>query len=470
MRWNSALILLLVLGLSSCGSFKKKKSVEVKESDSLGGLALNLDVKKYSLDNGLRLLVVENHTLPIMSYYTFYDVGGRHESKGTTGATHFLEHMMFKGAKKYGPGQFDSIIEGNGGSTNAYTTFDSTVYYQSVPSHMLEKILDLEADRLNDVLLEPKSFEQERGVIFNERKMRYENSPFGKLYYGMMQSFFKGTPYGGSVIGSVEDLTNLKRDEVKDFFHKFYTPDNAIIVIVGDVDADDVYDMVKEKFGKVKPSSQEIKEYKVTKEAKDLYINKPEWQSHIKINGNSPSPLFAMAWQGDPLGTRKGFVMDILSSVLGGGESSHLYQKYVRSRKPVLNNISVGNYQLKHNGVFYMMGQLQKGVGINQFKNMLTRDTRKFCQDAVSERAVQKTKNQYLVGYYQSIKTNSGVAQFLGLRENVFNDYNYYQKELEIYNSITAEEVRQVCSEVFKNNKNIFVTVWDKHRATRSQQ
>lgn len=469
MRWNSALIWACLLVLTSCGSFKEKKTVEVKESDSLGGLALNLDVKKYQLDNGLRLLVVENHTLPIFSYYTFYDVGGRHESKGTTGATHFLEHMMFKGAKKYGPGKFDTIIEGNGGSTNAYTTFDSTVYYQSIPSHMLEKIIDLEADRLNDVLLEPKSFEQERGVIFNERKMRYENSPFGKLYYGMMQAVFKGTPYGGSVIGSVEDLTSLKRDEVKDFFHKFYTPDNAIIVIVGDVDADDVYENVKEKFGSLKPSSQEIKDYKVTKEAKELYVNKPKWNSHIKINGNSPSPIFAVAYHGDPLGTRRGFVMDILSSILGGGESSHLHQKYVKSRRPILNSISVGNYQLKHNGVFYMMGQLQKGIGINQFKRRLTRDSAKFCKDAISERAVKKTKNQYLVSYYQSIKTNAGVAQFLGLRENTFNDYNYYKQELETYNSITADEVRQVCTEVFKGNKNLFVTVWDKHKASRRQ-
>lgn len=470
MRWNSALIMLTLLALSACGSMKEKKTVEVEESKSLGGLALNLDVKKFKLDNGLRLLVVENHTLPIFSYYTFYDVGGRHESKGTTGATHFLEHMMFKGAKKYGPEKFDTIIEGNGGSTNAYTTFDSTVYYQSIPSHMLAKIIDLEADRLNDVLLEPASFENERGVIFNERKMRYENSPYGKLYYGMMQNFFKGTPYGGSVIGTEEDLKNLKRDEVKDFFHKFYTPDNAIIVIVGDVDADDVYDEVKKRFGSLKPSSQEIKDYKIKKEAKELYVNKTEWNSHVKINANSPSPIFAVAYQGDPLGTRRGFVMDILANVLGGGESSHLHQKYVKNKKPVLNNISVGNYQLKHNGIFYMMGQLQKGVGINQFKRRLTRDSAKFCKNAISERAVQKTKNQYLVGYYQSIKTNAGVAQFLGLRENTFNDYNYYQKELETYNSITADEVRQVCTQVFKGNKNIFVTVWDKHRSTRRQQ
>ncbi|MCO4793118.1 MAG: insulinase family protein [Bacteriovoracaceae bacterium] len=470
MRWNSALILINLFILAACGSLKNEKTVVTESSKDLGELSLNLEVESYRLENGLRLLIVENSQLPIFSYYTFYDVGGRHESEGTTGATHFLEHMMFKGAKKYGPGQFDSIIEGNGGSTNAYTTFDSTVYYQSIPSHMIEKIVDLEADRLNDVLLEPKSFENERGVIFNERKMRYENSPHGKLYYGMMQSIFKGTPYGGSVIGSVEDLTNLKRDDVKDFFHKFYTPDNAIIVIVGDVDAEETYELVKKKFGSLKPSSIDIKNYKVGKEDKNLYVNKPKWNQHVKINGNSPNPIVSLAWQGDPLGTRRGFVMDILSSILGAGESSHLYQKYVKNKRPLLNSISVGNYQLKHNGVFFMMGQLLKGVGIKQFRRRIARDSVRFCSGSITERTVQKTKNQYLIGYYSDIQTNAGVAQFLGLRESLFNDYNFYKKELDIYNSITVDEVKTVCNELFKGGKNIYVTVWDKHRSSKRKK
>ena len=144
----------------------------------------------------LRLLVVENNKLPIVSYYTFFDVGGRFESRetGTTGATHFLEHMMFKGAKKYKAGEFEKIVEGNGGRGNAYTTFDSTVYYESFPSKVLEKIIDLEADRMGNLTIESKSFESERLVVKEERKMRYENSPMGKLYLSMMQAVFKGTP------------------------------------------------------------------------------------------------------------------------------------------------------------------------------------------------------------------------------------------------------------------------------------
>ncbi len=270
---RSIVLMTFLLILSSCSSLSKK-------GVTAGQPAGEIPVKKFVLDNGLTLLVSENDQLPIFSYYTFYNVGGRHESEGTTGATHFFEHMMFKGAKKYGPKQFDTTIEANGGSTNAYTNFDSTVYYQSMPSHMIEKIIDMEADRMENLLLEEESFEAERKVIFEERKMRYENSPRGQLYLTLMKEVFKGTPYGGSVIGSEQDLANLSRTQVREFFKNFYRPDNATIVIVGNVDADEVHSMVKEKFAHMEQTSSEITNYKKSKDNKDLYEFKNNNFSH----------------------------------------------------------------------------------------------------------------------------------------------------------------------------------------------
>ena len=199
-------------------------------------LSLSLKVHKEILPNGLRVLIMENRRLPIFSYYTYFDVGGRHERKGITGASHFLEHLMFKGAKKYGAGKFDSLIEGNGGFSNAYTSFDNTVYHENMPSKSLPIIIDMEADRMVNLLLEPKAFEKERQVVLEERKLRYDNSPMGKLFLNMMQEVFEGTPYGGSVIGNVEDIKNVSRDQIFNYFKKYYSPNNAIVVIVGDVD------------------------------------------------------------------------------------------------------------------------------------------------------------------------------------------------------------------------------------------
>jgi zinc protease len=463
-------LLVSSFGVMGFGSKSKdsQESMASSSSEKNSGDEMNLEVKKFTLKNGLRLLVHENHKLPIFSYYTFFDVGGRHEGPGTTGATHFLEHMMFKGAKKYGPGKFDTTIEGNGGKTNAYTNFDNTVYYESLPIksgelNMVERLIDMEADRMNSLALVPAAFEKERGVIMEERKMRYENSPRGQLYLEFMQAIFENTPYGGSVIGDVADLKSLSRDQVMDYFKKFYTPDNAIIVIAGDVDADEVYKQVKEKFGPLSPSSKEMKKYRMAKDSEALYKHQGQYKRHIKLNGTAKTPMFMLGFPGDALGSREGFVRDILASILGQGQSSYLNQKYVMGKRPLLSSISAANYTLKYNGVFWISGELLRGVNLKKIEKMLLKDISRLCDTAIDERSLQKTKNQYLVGYISEVEKNAGIAHFLGMRENVFGDYSFYKKELEIYNSITTNEVKKSCKSLFNLNKHIMVSIWDRH-------
>lgn len=453
------LLLLVSLALTSCSSSSNLGPGEHVQSAN-GSLKLN--VKKYTLSNGLRLLVVENPQLPIYSYNTFFDVGGRYEQAGTTGATHFLEHMMFKGAKKYGPHKFDTFIESNGGSTNAYTTFDSTVYYQNMPSHTISTIIDMEADRLQHVLLDPKAFEKERAVVLEERKYRYENSPKGQLFLAMMQSVFENTPYGGSVIGDEKDVRNLDRVEMRKFFDRFYTPDNAIVVVVGDVKASKVYDMVKEKYGDI-PPSKGLREFKKKMDSKERYSFKGRYKREIKLNGQSPSPIFSIGFKGMRIGEEESFVLDILSSVLGDGDSSYFNQLYVKNKKPLLSGISVANYTLRNNGVFFFSGDLLKRTNLKRFKRKILRDIKKSCDKGITDRSVQKTKNQYMIQYFRELQSNSGVASFLGLRESFFDDYAFYNKELQIYKSITTDQVKSACKKLFSNNEYIFLSVWEKH-------
>ena len=361
--------LLLLLMFFSCSSFGIGRKVA----------NLNIPVKKVVLPNGLTILVSENHRLPIFSYYTFYNVGGRHESAGTTGATHFLEHMMFKGTKKYGPGKFDTMINFSGGSNNAYTSFDNTVYYENVPSLLLEKIVDIEADRMESLLLEEKAFESERMVVFEERKLRYENKPSGKLYLKMMQAMFEGTPYGGSVIGSEKDLASLSRTQVREFFKNFYTPDNAIVVVVGDVNAATVISLIRQKYGQMKPSSDRIKKYKAQKNDPKLYAHQGKYGGrHLKIRGSSPNPLFYLSYKGLPYGVKESYTWDILAHILGSGASSILQQKYVYS-KPMLTGISAYNYGLRYNGVFMISGELLPKYSLTKFRSNLIKTLRKSC-------------------------------------------------------------------------------------------
>jgi zinc protease len=251
MKW---FILLSLLGSVACSQMSKQGAKVGGENEALN--SLSFDVHKEVLPNGLTVLLVENKKLPIFTYYTFYKVGGKFETQGITGASHFLEHMMFKGAKKYGYGVFDQLVEGNGGRNNAYTSNDLTVYYQDLPSEHVYTMIDLEADRMENLLLKPEAFESERLVVLEERKMRYENSDRGKLYLNMMQEMFVNTPYGTSVIGNIEDLKSVSRDQIYDYFKKYYAPNNAVIVIVGDINSKKVMKEIKAKFGSIAASEK----------------------------------------------------------------------------------------------------------------------------------------------------------------------------------------------------------------------
>lgn len=433
------------------------------DSNKAEGL-MNLTVYRTTLDNGLRVLIYPNKRLPIFSYYTFFDVGGRHERKGIdTGATHYLEHMMFKGSKKYPGKKFFNFVEGVGGNANAYTTFDSTVYYQNLPSDSLETIVDMESDRMREVILNPEEVEKERIVVFEERKKSYENSPRGQIYLAAMQAMFEGTPYGGSVIGEVEDLKNLTREGLLKFHDQFYAPNNAIVVIAGDVDPDKTIGMIKKYYGDLK-KREDLKAYKDEKDNRSLYSHRGKYNRWIKLNSSSQNPLFMMGFKGEPLGTRRGYVMDVLASIIGDGNSSYLNQEFVKNRRPTLSSVSTFNYTLKHNGVFFISGGLLKGKNLRSLKRDLFIKLKKSCDQAITDRSLQKAKNQYMVSYFKAIQTNDGMASFLGGQENYFGHYSTYLKEIETYNSITVDELKTTCEGLFDKGEYVFVSSWAKHK------
>jgi len=457
-------LLSIVLLVTACAQSSKNKNGSGSGESLLGNSAVELPklvVHKKILSNGLTVLVHENDQLPIFSYYTFFDVGGRYESRkeGTTGATHFLEHMMFKGAKKYTEGQFDTLLEGLGGSTNAYTTFDSTVYYESLPTSGLELIIDMEADRLTHLALNNESFEKERQVIFEERRMRYENSPQGKMFLSTMQEVFKGTPYGGSVIGEEIDLKNLTRDHVFNFFKTFYSPNNAIVVVVGDVKASKVFQLIEEKYGQLQ-KNVDLEKLKQSKDKQEIYAaTGNNFGRTVKLKGTNPLPLFSFVYPGDPIGTRRAFVMDFVSSILGDGVSSYFHQKYVKNERPVLSSIDVSNMNKKFAGAFLISGELLKSTNVNEFEKSFRKDMKSFCKDAINDRSLQKAKNQFFISYMGEMGTNDSLAGFLGLRESLFNDYSYFQKEMEIYASIGKQEVVETCESIFLKQKPLLMVM-----------
>ena len=449
----------LALGLTSFGCASNKAGL------SAGGnqeSKISIDVKKKTYANGLTVLFVQNDKLPIFSYYSYYKVGGKFEKPGITGASHYLEHMMFKGAKKYGPMEFDTLIETNGGSNNAYTTNDLTVYYESLPSQHFEIVADLEADRMQNLLLEKGSFEAERNVVLEERKFRYENSDRGKLYLQMMKEVFKGTPYGTSVIGSIKDIKTVTRDQMHDYFKTYYAPNNAVIVIVGDLKGSDVFKTMDEKFSKI-PASLGLE--KIKRELLEGQFHfKAKFGRSVKMHGTSRTPMFRIGFKAEKIGTQEGFVLDILSSVLGDGESSYLNQKFVTSKRPMLSGVNAGNYTLQESGVFMLSGQLLEKVNLNTFKKKLYKSLHSFCDKGITKRAVQKVKNQYKAQMFDGLDTNAGIASFVGDREVYLGDYNFYKKEMDVYNKISISELKNACKKYVKKENSIFLSIWNKHK------
>jgi len=376
-------ILILFFLLGGCSLLKEQSSSEeetflekdaMKQKEDHGHLlkkSLILDVNKFELDNGLTVLLMKNSHLPIFSYYTFIGVGSRFEDKGLSGATHFLEHLMFMGAKKYGPGVFSRLIEGNGGASNAFTNYDYTVYYESLPIKALETVVDLEADRLVNLNIGSQDFEDERKVILEERKLRFENSARGKLFLQVMQYMFKGTPYGESVIGKIEDIKSVSRDDINNYFKKYYAPNSALVVIVGDIDVDETIGLIKKYYGPL-AKSEEVMALRERKNLPKLFKKTIPQGKYVAMNGKTENPMFYFSYQGVEQGTRKAYVFDLLAAILSAGNSSYFVQKYVIGDRPLLGHIGAFHMELKYDGIFMVGGELLKGVGIEQFRQIFT--------------------------------------------------------------------------------------------------
>src|SRR4030066_1045212 len=215
--------------------------------------ALELDIKSQQLPNGLKILTLEDPTLPICTYFTFFKVGSRNEKPGITGISHLFEHMMFNGAKRYGPKEFDRILESNGGISNAYTSNDFTAYFEDFPSNKLELIIDLDADRLENLLLNEENLSSEREVVKEERRLRTDNSNEGKLEEELYAAAFQAHSYGWPVVGWMADLDAIAREDCVNYFKTYYSVGNAIIIIVGDVNLTQAIPLIEKYYTHLKP-------------------------------------------------------------------------------------------------------------------------------------------------------------------------------------------------------------------------
>jgi zinc protease len=393
------------------------------------------DIKEYRLENGLKVLIIEEHKAPVATFQVWYRTGARDEPAGKSGLSHLLEHLMFKGTPKYGPSVFSNTVQKNGGTDNAYTTKDYTVYFELFSSDRIALSIDLEADRMRNLLLEPKEVFSERQVVMEERRLRYEDDPQSSLFEEVAAVAFKVHPYQRPVIGWMSDLGSIERTDLYDYYRTNYSPDNAVIIIVGDVNADEILSKVRSAFEHI-PSGPP---------KKSIVSVEPEQrgEKRVILRKEAELPFVIFTYHTPSFPHEDSYALDILNAILSGGKSSRLYQSIVYEKKIVLDVSADYSSFNRDPYLFYFYATVAPGKEIKEVEDALFTEIAKIQKEAPSVQEVQKAKNQiessFIMGqdsiYLQAMKY--GIFEMLG-------DWRLIDTYLEGIRKVTPEDVVRV--------------------------
>ena len=401
------------------------------------------DVKTFTLKNGMKFLVVEDSSIPNANMYLFYKVGSRNEHPGITGLSHFFEHMMFNGSKKFGPKMFDRTMELNGGANNAYTSQNVTVYTNWFPASAMETIFDLEADRISSLSIDPKMVESERGVVLSERSTGLENSPWNLLSDAVNAAAFQEHPYHWTVIGYESDIKNWTKEDLEEYFRTYYAPNNAVVVISGNVKLDEVKRLAQ-KYLEPIPGQ---------KEPKKVHLVEPPQigERRVLVQKEVTTPYILIGYHTPDTKHKDFYALDILNSVLSSGNTSRLYSALVDKKQLATQIFSDFSESFDPN-LFQLYSVAANGVKEADLENAIYIEIEKLKKDGITAQELQKVKNQKLMQFYSQIETINGKSNNLGTYELFFGDYKKMFNAPAEYEKVTAEDVKRVANEYFKKS------------------
>ncbi len=416
--------------------------------------AQTFDVQTHTLKNGMKILVQRDASIPNVALYVFYRIGSRNERPGTTGLSHFFEHMMFNGAKKYGPGQFDKVMEAAGGSNNAYTNTDVTVYQDWFPRSTLDLIFDMEADRIENLAFDPKIIESERGVVASERRTSVDSDNTGLLWEQLWATAYTAHPYQWPVVGWMVDIEGWKMQDLQNHFRAGYSPSNATMVVVGDVNPDEIFKLA-EKY--IEPIASHDPPVKVTtKEPEQL------GERRVEVKKFAQLPLLMVGYHVPETAHTDYYALKVLQTILFSGQSSRMYQRIVD--KDQLGLSVTADYDFAFDPtLFVITSQPKEGVATSAVERALYEELEKTKKEPVTDQELEKAKNILLANFYRGIKTINGKANQLGSYEVFFGDYQKLFNAAEDYRKVTKEDVRRVAQKYFADkNRTVATLVPDK--------
>ncbi len=398
------------------------------------------DVKSFILKNGMKFLVVEDNSIPNANMYLFYKVGSRNEYQGITGLSHFFEHMMFNGAKKYGPKMFDQTMEFNGGANNAYTREDVTVYTNWFPSSATEIIFDLEGDRISSLSIDPKIVESERGVVLSERSTGLENSPWQLLFQTAQGVAFLEHPYHWPVIGYEDDMKNWKQEDLERYFKMYYAPNNCVTVISGNVKFDEIKKLA-EKYIEPIPAQPEPPKINI--------VEPPQTgERRVMMQKDVATPYLGIAWHVPNAKHDDYYALTILGDILASGRSSRLYSSLV-DKQQLATQIFTNFSESFDPTLFIIAGVAAKNVNETDLEKAIYEELEKIKKDGISETELQKIKNQKLMEFYGQVETINGKSNNIGTYEVFFGDYKKMFDAPAAFNKVTADDIKRVATKYF---------------------
>jgi zinc protease len=434
-------MLVVTLTLAAPGSALAMVAQEV--------LPERVNIHSHTLKNGLRMLMVEDHKAPVVTFQVWYQVGSKDEHQGITGSSHLLEHMMFQGANKYGKGQFDRTLLKYGGQNNAFTTENFTAYYETFASDRLEIGFDLEADRMEGALITADQLKSEKEVVKEELRTRSDNSPVGATWEALVSHMFVAHPYHWPVGGWPSDVTNVSREDVYKHYRTYYRPDNAIVVIVGDFETAQAIDLAERYFGPLEPGL--VFPRNATEEPPQI------GERRIELVKPVDTPIVMAGFRVPAASHADTYPLLLLDLLLSNGESSRLYQDLIYKGR-VAQTVESGLERGKDWGEFYVMGQPLPGKTPAQVEAGLEAELSRLSTNLVDDAELRKAKNIAVARYVFARESAEGLATELGTTASLSSadDYNSY---LERITAVSREDLMRVAKTYFGQENRTVVTL-----------
>lgn len=399
-------------------------------------------VQEHTLTNGMKILVLENHRAPVVVSQVWYKVGSSYEHDGITGVSHVLEHMMFKGTDKHPAGEFSEIIAANGGKENAFTGRDFTAYFQRIASDRLALCLEMEADRMRNLLLQEEEFLKELEVVKEERRLRTEDKPTALTYERFNAVAYTNNPYRQPIVGWMQDLNSMTVDDMRDWYRKWYAPNNATLVVSGDVDAEDVFDMAQEYFGKLKPS--EIKQLKPRNEAEQLGTRRVAIELPAKL------PYLMMGYKVPSLNTGEDewevYALEVLSGILDGGASARLARDIIRGEQLATSAGAGYDMLAKHETLLTLSALPAEGVTVENIEQALRQQVSRLQTELAEQSELDRVIAQVVAGKVYEQDSSFYQAMQLGMLETIGLGWQRKDEYIDKVKAVTPEQIKQVAN------------------------